>query len=160
MLAFVNTCAAFILLIPAVFAGALVPRRSTPNFYLVATSTSADYHLKYLRVNQYDGSLTTGTAGKFYLDGVRLRQDKPNDPNTPWVAYIDFSLTGTGCTTDGPLKIVPGSSSNKCAQSVDFHIASYDQNAQLGAKLDFNWKGGFYGCTNGVVRSAWLSLID
>ncbi|KAG8928383.1 hypothetical protein FRC02_006994 [Tulasnella sp. 418] len=161
MLAFINTFAAFILLLPAVLAGPLVPRRDTPNFYLVATSTSADYHLKHLGIaNQYDGILTTGTASKFYLEGQRLRLDI-NDPSA-WFATVDFIQVSSGsCSVDGPIKIIPGTSSNKCAKNFNFNLSSYEQNSQLGAKLVFNWAGGFYGCSGGVVRiSSFVQLTN
>ncbi|KAG8950397.1 hypothetical protein FRC03_012895, partial [Tulasnella sp. 419] len=61
------------------------------------------------------------------------------------------SLTSTGCNPDGQLYFLIGGSSNKCARANPFAIQSYDQNAQLGAKLVFNWTGGFYACDGGAT---------
>ncbi|KAG8969906.1 hypothetical protein FRC03_000152 [Tulasnella sp. 419] len=151
MLAFFNTFAAFILLLPAVLAGPLSPRRDTPNFYLTAVSSDANYHLKPLRVDGVDGSLGSGTMGKFYFDGGKLRADGINPPFPP-MGYISLIYGGTSCGPNGPLNFLTGSSSNKCATSTGFSLASYNQNSQLGAQLVFNNAGTFYACSGGKVR--------
>jgi hypothetical protein len=50
-----------------------------------------------------------------------------------------------GCTTYGPLGF-SRSSTNKCALHDTFHLQSNNQSSQLGARLDFNFVGGFYAC--------------
>lgn len=61
-------------------------------------------------------------------------------------ALIDAVLGSTGCSPGGALVFVQGSSSNKCAKGSTFGIQSDIENSQLGAKLVFNWVGGFYAC--------------
>ena len=59
--------------------------------------------------------------------------------------YISFP-TGPTCSTYGPLDLVVGSSSNKCANHIGFGLSSYQYNSQLGAELVYRYTGGFYSC--------------
>ncbi|KAG8921761.1 hypothetical protein FRC03_003403 [Tulasnella sp. 419] len=145
---FLNILAAAVV-VPSALASAIVPRqRNTPDFYLVAVSSNTNYHLKPLLFNNYAASLTTGTPAVGYVDGgINFRIELPNQT----YGYISGSQIANGCNPDGPLLFVVGSSSNKCAKGNPFAIQSYDQNAQLGAKLVFNWTGSFYACSGGAV---------
>ncbi|KAG8962669.1 hypothetical protein FRC03_003922 [Tulasnella sp. 419] len=141
----------FFILLPSSFAGTLVPRRDTPNFYLVAVSSDQNLNLKPLRLNSADGSLTTGTPGKFFLENGGLKVDATTMP----VAYIDAPSSGSsGCGTDGQFKFIyghGGGTTNKCAKFTQFGLQSYHLNSQLGAKLVHNWTGGFYACNGGAI---------
>jgi hypothetical protein len=60
-------------------------------------------------------------------------------------ANIGAIPVSSGCSTYGPLGF-SASSTDKCAMYDSFYIKSNPENAQLGAKLVFNWVGGFYAC--------------
>jgi hypothetical protein len=62
---------------------------------------------------------------------------------------IGSVLGSTGCSSYGQLGFVEGSSSNKCAKYNTFNIQSDPENSQLGARLTFNFVGGFYSCGSG-----------
>ncbi|KAG8931199.1 hypothetical protein FRC02_003095 [Tulasnella sp. 418] len=162
MFALVKTFAALLLILPVVLGSpALAPRQNTADFYLVATSSDANYNLKPLRISGIDASLTTGTPAKFYLDGQNLRVHGTSDPYPPYT-WIGFGVAAFGCSVDGPVNIFAGSSSNKCARASPFALTSYDQNAQLGARAIWNWDwtGSFFACSGGSVRYSTTSTLS
>jgi hypothetical protein len=60
--------------------------------------------------------------------------------------YISYSPTGAGCSTDGPLNFVSGTSTNKCASPLYFYLQANTRMSSLGSQLVNNWKGGFWAC--------------
>lgn len=92
-------------------------------------------------------SLTgNGPIGQFYFYQGKLTALDPAGTTTTYRPLIGSLLGSSGCSTYGPLGFTQGSSSNKCARYDSFQIQSNNENSQLGAKLVFNFEGGFYAC--------------
>jgi hypothetical protein len=86
-----------------------------------------------------------GPIGQFYFYQGKLTSA------SPWITpYIGSSLGPIQCTTYGYLGFAQGGSTDKCARYDTFQIQSNSQNAQLGAKLTFNFVGDFYACGSGL----------
>jgi len=104
-----------------------------------------------LRLNGGAGgysSLTgSGPIGQFYFQSGKLVALDPAGTSNNYRTLIGSVLGSTGCSTYGALGFTQGSSSNKCARYDTFQIQSNTENSQLGAKMVFNYEGGFYACT-------------
>ncbi|KAF5319601.1 hypothetical protein D9619_008356 [Psilocybe cf. subviscida] len=145
------------ILVAAASASALtIPGASTPAFYLVSSSTTASANLLPLRMatgsGNGDPTLTgTGAPAIFYFYQGQLKvYDVAGGNQNPFRPLINTIQTGAGsCANHGALVFVQGSSTNKCASYNSFQIQSNNQNSQLGAKLVFNFVGGFFSCNNG-----------
>ncbi|CAA7266672.1 unnamed protein product [Cyclocybe aegerita] len=140
----------------------VLPGADTPLFYLVASSPSASANLLPLRIeggtNGYSTLTGSSPIGQFYFYQGRLRAHDP-DGSTVLQYYMPFlssQLTSTGCTTYGGIKFIPGPSTNKCGRYEYFQIQSNTENSQLGAKLVFNYVGGFYACGSG--QDVWYKV--
>ncbi|KXN88393.1 hypothetical protein AN958_07375 [Leucoagaricus sp. SymC.cos] len=127
-----------------------VPGADTPTFYLVSSSGNAASNLLPLRTDGGAGGYATltgtGPIGQFYFyQGKLVAAPRPGSTSTqrPLIGSV---LSPTGCTAYGSLGFAEGSSTNKCARYDSFYIQSDPENAQLGAKLTFNFVGGFYAC--------------
>jgi hypothetical protein len=103
-----------------------------------------------LRLNGGAGgysSLTgSGPIGRFYFQSGKLVALDPAGTTNNYRTLIG-PILGSTCSTYGALGFTQGSSSNKCALYDNFQIQSNTENSQLGAKLVFNYQGGFYACT-------------
>jgi hypothetical protein len=86
----------------------------------------------------------------FYQGMLLAANPNPADPIPTLRPIISSNFIANGCSTYGSLAFVEGSSSNKCARSSSFYIQSDQENSQLGAKLVFNWVGGFFACGSGL----------
>ncbi|KAF8641746.1 hypothetical protein AX16_009823 [Volvariella volvacea WC 439] len=119
----------------------------TPAFYLVSSSTSGSSNLLPVRM---DGSLTgSQPPAIFYFKQGRLVAT-PSQGGPEFRPLIDSPPMGA-CATYGALGFVQGTSTNKCARYDSFYIQSNPENAQLGARLTFNWQGAFYACSGARV---------
>ncbi|KAJ3566654.1 hypothetical protein NP233_g6863 [Leucocoprinus birnbaumii] len=125
----------------------VVPGADTPTFYLVASSTSSPSNLLPLRTtggsNGYSTLTGSGPIGQFYFYQGQLVA-AGSTPAGALIAAIPLS----SCTTYGQLGFSV-SNTDKCAQRNTFAIQSDSENSQLGAKLSFNFVGGFYSCGSG-----------
>ncbi|KIM36402.1 hypothetical protein M413DRAFT_449125 [Hebeloma cylindrosporum] len=132
---------------------ATVPGADTPEFYLVASSTESETNLLPLRLsggsNGYTSLTGTGPIGVFYFYQGKFVGAEPSTPAVSSPALIGAIPISSGCTTYGPLGF-SGSSTDKCALRDSFAIQSNAENSQLGAKLVFNYEGGFYACGSGL----------
>ncbi|KAH6906052.1 hypothetical protein BKA70DRAFT_451415 [Coprinopsis sp. MPI-PUGE-AT-0042] len=158
---FSHLLSSLVALAPALVSGVRVPGADTPLFYLVATGPDSA-GVNFLPVRLHGGSnyfaiLTgTGPIAKFFFQSGRLVALDPTNPQgstNAWRALINTPLTGNGCSTNGQLGTVMGSSSNKCAKYATFGLQSNSENSQLGARLVFDWTGGFYIC--GTNKEVW-----
>jgi len=150
----------FFILVPALVRAVVPPGADTPMFYLVASSTSSGANLLPLRTDGGAGGYATltgsGPIGQFYFyQGALTAAPRPGSSSTQ-KPLIGSVLGSTGCSTYGALGFTEGSSSNKCAKYNTFHIQSDSENSQLGAKLDFNFAGGFYACGSG--QDVWYQV--
>lgn len=143
----------------------VLPGADTPLFYLVSTSGSSTDNLLPLRINGGTGDFATltGTGGPvgnlYFINGKLVVQDPAGSINT-YKPFINAAVGGSGCTNFGPLGFVQGSTTNKCALFESFQIQSDAENSQLGARLVFNFEGGFFVC--GAGQDIWYkaSPID
>ncbi|KAF8800740.1 hypothetical protein BYT27DRAFT_7015024, partial [Phlegmacium glaucopus] len=137
-----------------------VPGADTPSFYLVSSSSSTYANLLPLRINGGSGgyaSLTgSGPIGQYYFYQGHLVASDPAGTSSTYRPVIGAIPLSTGCTTYGSFGFVQGSSSDKCALYDSFQIQSNTQNSQLGAKLVFNYVGGFYACGSG--QDVWYKV--
>ncbi|KAJ2925994.1 hypothetical protein H1R20_g11103, partial [Candolleomyces eurysporus] len=139
-----------LLIAPLVSWALVIPNADTPSFYFVATSPDNSTP-RPVRIGP-DGLYTTlsgsGTAiqAYFFQGYLTGALDKSGSPT-----YHPFLNTSPGeggsCTTFGQLGYSGlGYSTNKCASFSWFQIQSNPENSQLGAKLTYNYVGGFYSC--------------
>jgi hypothetical protein len=135
----------------------VVPGADTPLFYSVSTSGSSANNLLPLRINGGTGGFATltgsGPIGQLYFNQGKLVVQDPAGSTNTYKPYISAAPDVSGCTDFGPLGFVQGSSSNKCALFENFQIQSDTENSQLGAKLVFNYQGGFFVC--GASQDIW-----
>ncbi|XP_006456403.1 hypothetical protein AGABI2DRAFT_195536, partial [Agaricus bisporus var. bisporus H97] len=130
------------------------PGADTPLFYLVASSKNGGSgNLAPLRTTGGAGGYATLTGsnpiGQFYFyQGSLIASPRPGS-TSPQRPLIGSLLNSTGCSEYGSLGFTEGSSTNKCARYNSFHIQSNPENAQLGARLSFNYFGQFYACGSG-----------
>ncbi|CAA7266675.1 unnamed protein product [Cyclocybe aegerita] len=143
-------------------ASVVLPGADTPLFYFVASSPNSSANLLPLRINGGTGGYSTltgsGPIGQFYFQQGRLRAHDlaGTTPMQYYMPLLGSVLTSTGCTTYGSLGFVLGASSNKCARYDGFQIQSNTENSQLGAKLVYNYVGGFYAC--GAGQDVWYKV--
>jgi hypothetical protein len=98
-----------------------------------------------------------GPIAKFYFAGGQFVAVDPSGSTQPYRGLVNTQQTGTGtCATYGQFGTVWGSSTNKCASYNTFGLQSNSENSQLGARLVFNWVGGFYVC--GSQKEVGVSL--
>lgn len=122
----------------------LEARADIPDFFLVVSSNDPATNLKPVRYAANGYSTTLGGTGlpiKFNFAGGDLQTSE----TVIHRGYISFP-TGPTCATYGPLDLVVGSSSNKCANHIGFGLSSFQYNSQLGAELVYRYTGGFYAC--------------
>ncbi|KAF8641737.1 hypothetical protein AX16_009814 [Volvariella volvacea WC 439] len=127
------------------------PGADTPAFHLVSSSTSGSSNLLPVRIDNSIGGYATLTGSQpiaiFYFTQGRLVAAPPPGGNLQQLPIIDAQQIGNGvCTTYGAWVFHQGSNSNRCAKGNAFYIQSNPENAQLGARLTFDWQGGFYAC--------------
>ncbi|TFK35678.1 GPI-anchored small secreted protein [Crucibulum laeve] len=155
----------FLLSIAALIAPAFVysivpPGADTPEFYLVASSASNPANLLPVRTEGGSGGYATltgtGSIGKFYFYQGALTGAPRTSSSSTLRPLIGSVLGATGCSTYGALGFTEGSSSNKCARYSSFYLQSNPENSQLGARLTFNWVGGFYACGSG--QDVWYKV--
>lgn len=138
------------------------PGASTPLFYLVASSADQGSNLLPLRMSGGTSDFASlagrGPIGQFYFFQGRLTALDPssNTNPSPYHPQISTILGSTGCSTYGPLGFIQQSSSNKCSRFDTFQLQSNTENGQLGARLVFNFIGGFYAC--GTGRDVWYKV--
>lgn len=90
--------------------------------------------------------LNTGQPpAKFYFYQGQLLALDPN-PQFHNRGFVNTKLAGGTCTTYGEFGVIGGTNTNKCASYGTLGLSSNQENSQLGAKLVFNWAGGFYAC--------------
>lgn len=135
----------------------VLPEADTPLFYLVSTSGSSTNNLLPLRINGGTGDFATltgiGPIGNLYFSRGKLVAQDPAGTMNTYRPYISAIRGGSGCSTFGPLGFVQGSTSNECALYESFQIQSDTEDSQLGAKLVFDFRGGFFTC--GASQDIW-----
>jgi len=103
-----------------------------------------------LRLNGGPGGFATltgtGPIARLYFFQGRLTALDPAGSSNPFRPFVSATLGASGCSTYGPLAFVQGSTTNKCGRFESFQIQSNTENSQLGAKLVFNYQGGFFAC--------------
>lgn len=146
--------------LPTICLSVVVPGADTPLFYLSSSSSSLDSNLLPLRISGGAGNYATltgtGPIGKLYFFQGQLTGQDPAGTTSTYRPYISGIPTASGCTDYGPLGFIQGSGTDKCAVFNSFQIQSDTENSQLGAKLVFNFQGGFHAC--GAGRDIWYKV--
>jgi hypothetical protein len=99
-----------------------------------------------------DGVYTTlsgsGTAIQAYFYQGYLTGTLNKSGSPTYRPFINTQFDGSGsCATYGQFGYSgQGYSTNKCASFPRLQIQSNSENSQLGAKLTYNYVGGFYSC--------------
>lgn len=128
-----------------------VPGADTAVFYLSSTSSMASSNLLPLRIASGAGGFASlaggGAIGQFYFIQGRLAVLDPAGSSNTYHPFISSISTSSGCSTFGPLGFTQQSKTGACALYDSFQIQSDTESSQLGAKLVFNYQGGFYSCS-------------
>ncbi|RXW14050.1 hypothetical protein EST38_g11801 [Candolleomyces aberdarensis] len=138
-----------LLVAPLVSWALVIPNADTPSFYFVATSPHSSTPRPVLIGP--DGVYTTlagsGTAiqAYFYQGYLTGTLDKSGSPTYRPLVDTGFNSDGS-CATYGQFGYSAHGSTNKCASFPRLQIQSNNENSQLGAKLTYNYVGGFYVC--------------
>ncbi|KAF8804921.1 hypothetical protein BYT27DRAFT_7225108 [Phlegmacium glaucopus] len=139
---------------PLLVSSVVVPGADTPLFYLVSSSSTPSINLLG---SGGPATLTgSGPIGQYYFFQGRLTVLDPAGTTYTYRPVIDAVSVSADCSTYGSLGFVQGSSTDKCALYDSFHIQSDTENSQLGAKLVFNFAGGFYVC--GSSHDVWYKV--
>ncbi|KAF8641744.1 hypothetical protein AX16_009821 [Volvariella volvacea WC 439] len=138
------------LVLPSAVNAYVPPGADTPAFNLVSSSTTGSLNLLPLRFDPNNGLTTLSGSfpvAVFYFKQGRLTVAPAPGGFSERRPLIDTKQIGVAtCATYGAFQFVEGGTTNKCASFNSFYIQSNPENAQLGARLTFNWVGGFYGC--------------